>query len=74
MTISEKVQKVGYKIVTSSVGDSIVTLCFRAYGEHSDMGLTVLTYLNHRLDWDNLEVGTEIRYIPLEHLTDIELI
>ena len=43
MTIEEKLQKVGYRIILSSKGDNLQSICFRVYGEHSEIGILVLT-------------------------------
>ena len=66
------IQTAGYEEELSSSGDNLQSMCYRIYGSHSQINLNVLSYLNNRVDWEDLEVGTEIKYIQKDLLSQID--
>lgn len=63
MTIRETAERYGTSKLTTSYGDNLWKLCFRIYGDDSLFHRRMLTELNYRYDWENIEPGSELIYI-----------
>ena len=64
MTVLEAAYIYGVKEHTTSVNDSIRTLCFQLYQSYDDVYRIVLQRLNQRVDWYALAPNVNIKYLP----------
>ena len=71
MTILEAVQRRGYKELTTSFGDSLRSVVNRIYKSDDALYYMIIQTLNNRFDWDCIEPGSVIRYIPKSICSEI---
>lgn len=64
MTIKEALNQYSTNDIQTTLGDNIVTVCWRLYGSLSEHNQAVLMALNIRYDWDRIAPASLIRYFP----------
>ena len=72
MTIKEIAAEKGVLTTTTSVNESISNIVFRLYHSYDPKYYLVLQTLNNRLDWNNVEVNSEIKYLEKTLCNDID--
>ena len=72
MTVAEAVAIYGTRKYVTSSRQDIKDLSVRLYGTITDITLLVLTSVNFRYDWDNIEPNVEIKYLPYSVLSYID--
>lgn len=64
MTVLEATYTYGTREFYTSAGDNIFTIAGRLYGTHNDQVVNSLKVLNQIPDWDSLQPGILIKYLP----------
>lgn len=63
MTILEVASTYPLLEYTTQLNDCLWSVCFKIYGSDDLLYRRILMELNYRLDWDNLQPLTVIKYI-----------
>lgn len=71
MTILEAAATYGLKVIKSSVNDDLTSIVDRVYSSRDDVYFQVIRALNNRFDWECIEAGSIIRYIPKTYCSEI---
>lgn len=71
MTIEEVANLYGTKLITPSSGQSITSIVRILYASDEPIFFKILTRLNHRSDWYNLDPEVPIKYLKPESVKNV---
>ena len=72
MTVAEAAAAYGIRLRPATLGDNLIRLTRRIYGDDAIRYRLILIHLNRRLDWYNLTPGETIYYIDPSFINQID--